>query len=266
MRSDSSSQSAGGVSVDYYQYAWKDDPIVAGVIQESGNAQTLSDPAPLDNLQRWYNASTQLGCGGPEVGIQTSVTCVRSKSFEQLLNVTFIEDPLAALLAGFDPTADNRLVFSDYSTRGRNGDFAKLPLLVGNTFNEAGFFKILAQAGGDNFTDTQWALFNLAIFQCGSRQAAQYRVQNGVDVWRYLYIGNFTNVELTIPPSGSYHTSEIPIVWGTAEFATGLADTTVESATSQYLMHMWASFAQDPSILTQDLALPQYSPNSTRPL
>jgi cholinesterase len=176
--------------------------------------------------------------------------------------VTFNDDPLAALLAGFDPVADNRLVFSDYSALGSNGDFAKLPLLVGNNFNEAGFFKILAIAGGHNFTEIQWALLNIAIFQCGSRQAAKYRVQNGVDVWRYLYIGNYSNVELTIPPSGPYHTAEIPIVWGTAELATGLADTPAEAATSQYLMHLWALFAQDPSSLVQDLGLPQYSPDS----
>ena len=36
-------QSAGGASVDYYNYAWKDDPIIAGSILQSGTANAFGN-------------------------------------------------------------------------------------------------------------------------------------------------------------------------------------------------------------------------------
>ncbi|CAL8584144.1 hypothetical protein XPA_009749 [Xanthoria parietina] len=56
-------QSSGSVAVDYWSFAYREDPLVAGYIQHSGNA--LSFGVNSNALARgyWYNVSALLGCG-----------------------------------------------------------------------------------------------------------------------------------------------------------------------------------------------------------
>ena len=110
-------QSAGGASVDYYTYAWTEDPIANAFIPESGTAQAFTNPPPSNNTAAWFNASSALGCGGESVGVEQSITCVRTKNFTDLLAVTVVSNPLQAVLGEFGPTADNKVVFSDYDKR-----------------------------------------------------------------------------------------------------------------------------------------------------
>jgi cholinesterase len=253
------------VSVDFYQYAWTERPIVQGFIQESGTAQSFYNPPPSNNLGGWWNASLKLGCGGQEVPLAQQVDCIRTKDFRDIETAIQIADPLKAVLGSFAPTVDGRVVFGDYSARGAAGAFIRKPLLIGNNYNEAGLFKVFALAGGDNITEQQWALFNQALFQCPISTAAGYRVQNGVDVWRYLYFGDFPNMDLTSnPPSGAYHTSEIPIVFETAPDTSGLPNTAAETSISKYLNRAWASFAKNPhdALSSERYRLPEYDPSS----
>ena len=84
-------QSAGGMSVDMYAYAWEKDPIINSIIALSGIASTgLSAGTALASLSSgsnqyssWYAASSKLGCGGKEAGNKT-VDCIRGKSFKQI--------------------------------------------------------------------------------------------------------------------------------------------------------------------------------------
>jgi cholinesterase len=218
----------------------------------------------LNNLEVWFNTSIVLDCGGPESGLEQSVQCVRTKSYQAVLNATVVSNTLQALGGNFGPTVDNKLVFEDYTQLGSQGEFAHAPLLLGNTANENGYFEALAAATGENITQAQWALSNLALFFCGSSRAAQYRVENGVsDVWRYSYWGNYTNLEISFnPPSGAYHTSEIPMVFGTAAAISPLPNTPVESTVSAYLKTLWAEFAKDPTSLQSKFHLPRYNQDS----
>jgi cholinesterase len=54
-------QSSGSVAVDYWSYAYVEDPIVSGLISHSGNV--FSFPINSNELaeQHWYNASAYLG-------------------------------------------------------------------------------------------------------------------------------------------------------------------------------------------------------------
>jgi carboxylesterase type B len=263
-------QSAGAVSIDYYQFAYPTDPIAHAFIQQSGVAQAFKDPAPPNNLGAWYNASMSLGCGGPRNGIRSSLACMRTVPTAALLRAIFIANPLLALLGIFGPTADGRTVFSDYSARGAAGAFARKPLLLGNTFNEAGLFKVLSDAGGGPPVSAQdWALFNQAIFQCPTEKAARYRTSNYVPIYRYLYFGDFPNLALTAnPPSGAYHTAEIPIVFQTVPEAVTVPSTLAETRISRYLSGAWAEFARNPYSGFQQprYSFPQYNPLSIPPL
>jgi len=78
-------QSAGGVSVDYYSYAWTEDPIVHGLISHSGTALSLTPNSPDLSASYFYNVSGTLGCGGPADNAETVLECMRSQDFRAIL-------------------------------------------------------------------------------------------------------------------------------------------------------------------------------------
>lgn len=254
-------QSAGAASIDFYTYAWTEDPIANAFIAESGTSLAFSNPTPLNNTATWFNASMKLGCGGASVDVEQSIACVRTKNFTDVLAATTVSSPLAAVLGQFGPTVDNQVVFSDYDVRGPAGNFIQRPYLIGNNNYEAGLFRILATAGGVNISDIEWCLFDLIIFTCPVSQAASYR-QLRVPTYRYRYYADFPNLRLTLnPPSGAWHGSEIATIWGTAEEASGEVDTTPELSISNYLQGAWASFAKNPETAFDSAPyfLPQYN-------
>jgi len=83
-------QSSGSVAVDYWSYAYVEDPIVSGLISYSGNV--FSFPINSNDLaeQHWYNTSAYLGCGSSG----DVLLCKRSQ------NITAIKQ----LLGRSDPT------------------------------------------------------------------------------------------------------------------------------------------------------------------
>jgi cholinesterase len=259
-------QSAGGGSVDYYSYAWTRDPIVHAFIPQSGTVTSFSDPAPANNNGAWYNASSALGCGGPGTPLEQSVACVRSRPAQEILNVTKIANPLAAVLGNFGPTVDEKTVFSDYDARGARGEFIRRPYLTGNNNYEAGLFKILGIQS--NISAQEWCIFNAAVFTCPAAKAAAYRARHGVTTFRYRYYGDFPNLELTdkppLGPSGAWHGSEIPIIFKTASDASQAPDTLNELVISRYLHSAWAAFARDPenALFRERYSYPQYHPRS----
>src|SRR5689334_7287349 len=57
-------QSAGAASVDLYAYAWADDPILAGIIPESGNTYGWALPnSKARSASFWFNVTETLDCG-----------------------------------------------------------------------------------------------------------------------------------------------------------------------------------------------------------
>lgn len=248
--------------MDYYTYAWTKDPIVNAFIPQSGTATSFGSGAS-NNTAAWFNASIALGCGDASVGLPASVACVRTKPYQAVLNATKVSNPLQAVLGNFGPTVDGTVVFSDYDTRALAGNFIKRPYFTGNANYEAGLFKILAT--GQGISDSDWCIFDLAIFTCPAAKAAGYRALHGLNTFRYRWYGEFPNTRLTLnPPSGSWHGSEIPQVFQTAELASQEASTPTELAISATLHHTWASFAKDPerALYGYPFNFPQYNPNS----
>jgi cholinesterase len=125
-------QSAGGASVDYYTYAWTQDPIVNAFIPQSGTATSFANPPPLNNTAAFVNASIILGCGDGSAGLGPAVDCVRTKNFTDVLSATKVTDPLKAVLGNFGPTADAQVVFENYTKLAEEGKFIQRPYMVGN--------------------------------------------------------------------------------------------------------------------------------------
>jgi len=263
-------QSAGGASVDFIAYGFPSDPIAHGLIARSGDATTVLGSLS-SVLTNWYNVSSTLGCGGSSAG-ESTVPCVRTKTWQQLLAAIapLSSDPL---VSGFAPVADDIIIPSNLSARGDVGQFAKIPFLTGNTDNEASFFLLnilayqnLTQAQFNNLLPALAAtqpildLLTLVAFTCPAGVAANYRAQAGVPVWRYRYYGgNYTNTYI-VGAGSNYHTSELPVVFGTAESVTGIADSWYEADAAKYMRNAWATFAKNPSSgLSGALGWPQYN-------
>src|ERR1700712_3563659 len=118
-------QSAGGASVDMYSFAWAKDPIVYGLISESGTASNPTGP-PQNNSAGWRELSGSLGSGGMEAG-EATLACVRSKPWQAVTDSVPRRGVTANIGAGgFGPTLDNKTVFPDYIKRRAEGAFAKV--------------------------------------------------------------------------------------------------------------------------------------------
>jgi cholinesterase len=118
-------QSAGSMSVDDYAFAWYNDPdpIVNGFILSSGTALMGRGEVRLTGgaqARNWYALSQKLGCGGEEAGAN-SVKCVQGKPWKDVAAAT----PGMGMPGGFNPSDDNKTLFSDVYARAKRGDFIR---------------------------------------------------------------------------------------------------------------------------------------------
>ena len=234
-------QSAGAASVDSYAYSWAKDPIVSGLIMESG-AAGFGESLPLDNAQGWYNVSATLGCGTNVTKNSSEiVSCLQSKDATELLD--------AIGSNSFGPSVDNITGFPDYPALSKAGKFAQLPIITGNNDFEAGIY-IPVYALMDQTNDQEFyeSLTN-TTFACPAGARANVSASHGLPTWRYRWFGNFPNTRLlTDPDSGAYHCSEIPFIWNTLPTGAGIPeDTEAEKSIRAYIQGAWAAFAKNAS-------------------
>jgi cholinesterase len=252
-------ESAGGGAVDMYAYAWTKDPIINGIIAQSGAAGSMpSSGGGKTPNSAWYGVSKAMGCGGAEAGEKT-VECMRSKPADLIMK-ELDKQTTGPGITPFSPTPDGKVVFKDVAKKGDAGEFIKVPLLVGNTDHEAGLTTAIAAAaggknpfgstssgpgaammGGVNASSLPSGLSSLlpkdfnpanimdSMMSCGSATAASVRIKNNVPAWRYRYHGDWNNTSLG-PGTGAYHSSDVPAVFGTTELRTGNVKDTPEEA------------------------------------
>ncbi|EDU45734.1 acetylcholinesterase precursor [Pyrenophora tritici-repentis Pt-1C-BFP] len=110
---------------------------------------------------------------------------------------------------------------SAYLSLASTGKFAPLPYFRGHNDNEQGYYAIPAFAQGRNVTAEQARKFLLESFVCPVSYVARARVAAGVKTWLFRYFGDWEDTRL-YPGSGAYHGSELHMVLGGAEDASGL--------------------------------------------
>lgn len=254
-------QSSGSVAVDYWSYAYVQDPIVSGFISHSGNA--FSFPINSRELaeQHWYTASAYLGCGASG----DIVACMRSQNVTAIkAAAATVKPPPNASQARsqpvFQPTPDNITVFADYTPLSYGGKFAKLPYLHGNNGNEAGYYKITAFAQNVTLNASSWDQFNLEDFTCPTSTESHNRAAYHVPIWRFRYCADWDNLRLyTNPSSGTYHGSDLEMVLGVSQHVSGLPESSAEKQLQAYMMRAWVAFADDPvNGLTKEVGWPKY--------
>ncbi|KAF2430923.1 alpha/beta-hydrolase [Tothia fuscella] len=252
-------ESAGSRAVDIYAYAWADakDPIVNGFISESGSAPWTTGGKYRPDL--WYDLSSRLGCGGVEKGNST-ISCMQNKSTTEILEATKSSPGRAEIFRRFYPVPDEKVYFSDYDKRAKEGRFIQRPILIGNNDNESGLQALTAKAQGNPMSDEAKLITNLG-YQCSARLAAQRRVDKGIEAWRYRWMGVFPNQRIS-PDAGAWHGSEIAHVFGNADRSSmggSVRATENQLKVSELMNKAWGVFAKDPKKGLNGLGWPTYN-------
>lgn len=233
-------QSAGAVSVDYFNFAYPNDPIVHGLIMDSGSAWL---PIITDNPNHtnFTFVAEHFGCGN--LTATDEIQCMRKVSSRDI--IAFLEnrdnsDTMPPLT--FYPVVDNRTTFANYTERATSGLFSKKPALIGTTKDEGVAFVLPYDKNGVNMTTANF--WTLTYFLCPIVQTTQDRFSAGAPTFRYLYAGNFSNIS---PQwwEGAYHAAELPLIFGTSGIVRG-ASTPFEIEVSKKMQDYWLAFAEDP--------------------
>lgn len=237
---------------------------------QSGQSSVSAQVA--NNGSTWASLIAQLNCTTDDL------TCARAAPASTLKQ---IEEMMAL---SFQPTPDN-VTFLRYPNEARAaGQIAPVPILTGSNANEGTLFTYTdtnttdylestlpgispqqiatieqvypigqrAVNSGDLITNdtAQIAyIFTDLVFECPCAIVANTSVDVGIPTWRYFYNSSFDNIQL-IPgfDFGVYHSSEIPLVFGTYSlYSENGGPTSQEMRLSEYMQTSWATFARNPT-------------------
>lgn len=114
---------------DIYSMAYPKDPIIHGIIGESGSANTPfldnTSLASAGGQKNWYQVAKAVGCN--ETG-PASVSCMRAKSTAEITKAASSLQSKKGPTVAFGPSSDGKLYWSvkEVNKRAKQGLFAKI--------------------------------------------------------------------------------------------------------------------------------------------
>lgn len=181
-------QSSGAEAVDMYNYAWHNDPIVAGLIMDSGTAFTESalGTGAEPRYSNFSYVAGQVGCGGGQ-SHQEELVCMKkvdAGAIEQVIADEVNGGSLEGL--AFGTSADDRVVFSEYTDRALQGKLTRVvsrpwhalivrtlrgpePAIVGINEDDGAAFAPYNASGPDSAQSELWFT---ALFLCPAYKTA----------------------------------------------------------------------------------------------
>ncbi|PCD26448.1 hypothetical protein AU210_012875 [Fusarium oxysporum f. sp. radicis-cucumerinum] len=246
-------ESAGAYATDGYLFAWPHNPIVKGVIADSGNALAIEGSlGDARNHSTFSIAAKHLGCGdlSPEKELQC-MKGVPEHKLKEYLQAELGQGGAADDGLGFSLIPDNVTAFANYTgriTAGSSKFPTNVPLLIGTNTNEGAAVIPYNFPGYETATEIPANLkpvangFGLNL-QCTTLKESRLRSEAGARTFQYLYAGNFTNVS-PLPWLGAYHTAELPQIFGTHDIEG--PSTKFERKVSERMQDLYLSFASDP--------------------
>lgn len=249
-------QSSGGMAIDYYNFAYLEDPIVKGLIMDSGTAQIQGFLVDGANHSNFSFVAQHFGCGNRPADVE--LECMRTVSHGRISAYLKAQTDAGSSLA-FVPTIDYRTTFANYTERALAGNFTKLPAIVGTNADEGTSFTLPYDK--DKGPDIATAnMTTLSVFLCPAVKTTRdrYLADPSVATYRFLYGGNFSNVS---PRwwQGAYHSSELPLVFGTSDLRG--PNSPFEDEVSKQMQDYWLAFMEDPLNGLPKLGWKAYEPN-----
>jgi len=256
-------ESAGAVSADAFAFAHPVSTLVKGIILESGTALLGTTNATNTSTpnSEWNIVADAVGCGTTNDAAQ--LACMQAVPGKTL------EETVIAKNLSFAAVPDGITLFSDSAMRLEQGNFLKVPTLLGNNANEGDIFAIIDQLIATNTTNENVTLtlseeITQGEFNCPASLSAAGRAKAGVHTFRYRYEAVFPDISPR-PDLRAYHSSEIPIVFGTFN-ASGspAAPTANEIKLSSFVQSAWVHFARNPAagLRAAPFNWPTYNPNA----
>ncbi|KAF9869635.1 carboxylesterase [Colletotrichum karsti] len=227
-------QSAGGTSVGMYGYAWYEDPIVSGLIADSGAASilTVNDPEHAT----FTKFAGFVGCAN--LTAEEELECMQNVDAETIQNTLSFGGTGTA----FRPVADDVTAFTNISQRLVDGKFADVPYITGSNSNEGASLGSTYDPNG--MVPGQYEN-GLRSINCPVSQEVANREAAGLTTYYYEYAGNFSNIS-PLPWLGAMHSAELPLVFGT-HFQYRGNSTEFEWEVASAMQELWLSFAVNPS-------------------
>ncbi|KAL2817009.1 Alpha/Beta hydrolase protein [Aspergillus cavernicola] len=261
-------QSEGSASLEYYAYAWKEDPIIAGLIQQSGSINH-ENPSPQEAKaveDSWFSVANTLGCGNASSDHDGVVECMRTKDMEDIL--ALVPGFAGSSNLTFRPVADEITVFSDLEERTKAGNFIKVPLLMGAVDYETGLTIALDLTDPNATSPTQEYWDNIDEHSmCSVGERANISISHDIPTWRYRYFGTWPNMQLsTYPDSGAWHTIDVLAVFDFFPQGPEIPDeNSAQISTGNYIRGAWAAFAKDPQegLKSYEDGWPLYNPQES---
>ncbi|ETS80204.1 hypothetical protein PFICI_07733 [Pestalotiopsis fici W106-1] len=227
-------QSAGAWSVNYYGYAYPEDPIVGGLIADSGGSTVFTTDPSHSNFT---SVAAAAGCGN-ESDAEAELVCMQGLDAATLQAVYANTTGVS-----FGPGVDNQTVFANNTERAAAGLVAQIPAIIGTNSREgSGFVALPANGTAPSEADI---LAGTTIIACPTVQEIQNRLLGGLTTHRYEYTGNFSNIS-PLPWIGAIHSGELPLIFGT-HFQYNGNSTEFEWQVSYAMEGLWLSFAEDTS-------------------
>lgn len=211
-----------------------------------------------DNEKSWNILADDLGCNKSD---NSSFACLSDASAESIRNV------LEARKIGFTPIVDNMTNGPSFRDAIKESLVVNLPILIGTNADEGtvlqsvmpppkmlldGIFgndtraKDLARSAYPrNATNAELRSLITTdyTYTCTTSAIAHSAVVAGHKVWRYYFNASFPNNQ-PIPGAKAWHTSEIPLVFGT--YPRDNLTTIRQIRLSQTMQQAWGNFAKSP--------------------
>lgn len=184
-----------------------------------------------DNEVSWNVLVSALGCNKPDVA-SSRLNCVAQAPAESIRSV------LERRELGFAPFVDNATNGPSFQEAASRNLTARLPILLGTNADEGSVLtsvmpppEVLLDGIFGNDTDAKWLARSAYpvnatdldlisrittdyTYTCTTAAIARTAARAGHRVWRYYFNASFPDYQ-PIPGAGAWHTSEIPIVFGT---------------------------------------------------
>lgn len=240
-------QSAGGISVDYHNFAFWDNPISHASFSQSGTATKALETDDYAHTNFTYVAR-QLGCDFPNDG-DAEMHCMQNMPTNDILSFVNHYNGTDKLI--FLPIADEKLIFSNYTERALNGYLSPNPAIFTDVANNDAALVPWPSADpalGPN--ETAIVDSTLSGWICPTAETSILRTQTNRLTFRAQYAGAFEN-ETPYPWMGAYHCADLTMYFGTYNYnalhinGTG-KPSALERATSEAMQDYLLAFMRDP--------------------
>ncbi|KAI1136457.1 alpha/beta-hydrolase [Hypoxylon sp. FL0543] len=216
--------SAGAVSADVLNFAYHDDPLAAGFFLMSGAAMRTFSQGDNALQTNFTYVAKELGCEFPD-DPKAEVECMQQVPVNLITNfVGHYGDKRKKPGLFFRPTADEKVIFKNYTKRAERGLISKVPALISDTSNEQSSliaYPLDNLVAGPNKTEVDKGTLN--DFICPAYNASNVRDFNNVTTYRYQYAGNYSNLT-PYPWMGAYHGADVPMIFGSYNITGGATD------------------------------------------